>query len=130
MDTIVQMLDELSAIRAKQAEVGDELQSRIDEILTPEMKKQIEELTTEYADKIKAAGANADELEKSVRDAVLKNGESVKGTFLHAVFSKGRVSWDNAVLDRYLKTHPELEMARKQGDSSVSIRAVKSITTR
>jgi hypothetical protein len=53
---------------------------------------------------------------------VLKNGATVRGSYLMAVWSKGRVSWDDKGLSNYAQAHPDLLQYRKQGDPSISIR--------
>jgi hypothetical protein len=60
-----------------------------------------------------------------VKSQVLSGGATVKGTHYMAVYAKGRVSWDNKALDGYAVAHPEILILRKEGEPSVSFRAVK-----
>jgi hypothetical protein len=55
---------------------------------------------------------------------VIAHGASVKAKFLHAVFTKGRVSWDTKMLDGLALAFPRLNEARKEGDPSVSLRKI------
>ena len=60
-----------------------------------------------------------------VRELVLTLKESVKGTQRHAVYFKGRVTWDSTLLKGYAIANPEVLQMRKVGKPSVSIRKVK-----
>ncbi len=62
-----------------------------------------------------------DTLTEKVKAAFIENGESVKGASLHAVYSKGRVSWE---LEGLMMIIPQLKDARKEGDPSVTIRRI------
>ena len=66
-----------------------------------------------------------DQLTQRVKEAVLAHGASVKGTGLHAVYSPGRVSWDEKFLQGYAATHEEILQARIEGKASVSLRKVR-----
>lgn len=99
-------------------------QTLIDQVLTPEIKAKIAEIEAEFAGKTEAANANIAALTKEVKGMVILAGESIKADHLHAIFVKGRTSWDTKVLDRYANAHPEILIARLEGDPSVSIRKV------
>lgn len=70
--------------------------------------------------------ANIAGLEASVKAEVVAAGASVKGTRLHAVYARGRVSWDTPGLDGYAVANPEIGTFKRVGEPSVSIRAVPS----
>ena len=74
---------------------------------------------------METAQANAAELENKVKSLVVEGGKTEKGERLQAVYTKGRVSWDTKAIDGYAISHPELFAFRKEGEPSVSIRAVK-----
>lgn len=63
--------------------------------------------------------------ENNARAAVVALGASVKGEHLHAVYSKGRATWDGKLLEGYAVAHPEVLACRNVGEPTVSIRAVK-----
>ena len=65
------------------------------------------------------------EYESKIKQSVLGFGASVKGSFLHAVYVKGRVSLDIKILDNFVNQYPEIGVARNEGDPSVSLRASK-----
>jgi len=98
--------------RAEQSAIPAEVQARLDEI------------AAEFGDKAAAVNDNIAALEAQVKEAVLAEGETIKGGALQAVWVKGRVSWDSKALDGYCKAHPELAEYRKQGEPSVAIRKV------
>jgi hypothetical protein len=63
-------------------------------------------------------------LSSEIKQEVTRYGASVKGTHLYAVYARGRVTWDTKGLDRYAVEHPEVMHFRKQGQPTVSLRAV------
>jgi hypothetical protein len=67
----------------------------------------------------------AGSIESEVREAVLIGGASVKGAALHAIFNRGRVSYDSKGLDALAVVVPEVLNFRKEGEPSVAIREVK-----
>ena len=115
-------LDQLSELYAQRDLSTLEKQRMIDAILTPEIKAKIAEIEAEFSGKSEVVSEKIAALESEIKEAVKLNGASIKGQFLQAVFTKGRVSWDSKSLDGYLKAHPELEEFRKEGEPSVSLR--------
>ena len=59
------------------------------------------------------------------RAAVIALGASVKGEHLHAVYTKGRETWDGKLLSGYAIAHPDVLACRNIGAPSVSIRAAR-----
>jgi len=102
-----------------------EKQRLLDEVYSAEIKTRMAEIEAEFAAQTEAVTANIAQLEAEVKQAVVEFGASVKGTVYHAVFAKGRVSWDTKSLDGYATAHPELLTFRKEGEPSVSLRAAK-----
>lgn len=117
-------LDELSELYAQRDLATLDKQRLLDEILTAEIKARMADIDAEFSGKTKVVDEKIKALEAEVKQDVLQNGASVKGQFLHAVFTKGRVTWDSKSLDGYAKAHPELLEYRKEGDPSVSLRKV------
>jgi hypothetical protein len=118
------MLDQLANFYAQRDVLSIEKQELIDQILTPEIKARLEEIEVEFADRIEAVDANISVLEEEVRNEVLRHGSSVKGTFLRAVWNKGRVSWDTHGMEGYAQEHPEILAFRRQGQPYVSLTKV------
>ncbi len=116
------------AIQAEQqAEIAKhytpEIQAKIEEI-ERKYQAQIEDLDAEYAGKSEAVDANITRLENEIRDDVKSHGSTVKGQYLMAVYSKGRVSWDSKKLDGMMIILPQLAEARKESEPSVAIRKI------
>ena len=122
---IKQKLDQLAEFHAQRDVAMLEKQALLDEIYTAEIKSRMAEIEAEFAGKTEAVNENIAALEAEIKQAVVAHGASVKGTVFHAVFAKGRVSWDTKSLDGYATAHPELLSFRKEGEPSVSIRVSK-----
>ena len=125
MATIEQMLDLMSEYQSARDAISLQKQSIIDGIYTPEIRAAVAEVEAEFALKSKAVDENIAELDKQIRDGVLVHGETVRGTYLMAVWSKGREgSWDGSKLKGYAAAHPEiLQFKKPDGEPSVSIKA-------
>ena len=121
---IEKKLDELAELYAQRDLAAMDKQKLLDELMTPEIKQKMLEIDAEFADKTEAVNDKIAALEAEVKEAVKHNGASVKGKFLHAVFTKGRVSWDNKGLDGLMVAVPQLAQFRKEGEPSVSLRKV------
>jgi len=118
---IAAMLDQLANYYAQRDVLALQKQELIDQILTPEIKARLEEIETEFAGRLEAVEENIARLEAEVREEALRHGASVKGTFLRAVWTPGRVSWDTREMERYSQEHPEILAFRKQGQPFVRI---------
>lgn len=64
-------------------------------------------------------------VESFVKTKTIAYGQSVKGSRLHAVYTKGRVSWNDDKLAGFALAHPEILEARKEGAAFASVREVK-----
>ncbi len=119
---IKKMLGILAGKRAGLEVMVEENEEERDAVLTPEMQVVLAEIGRRFADK--SAGLRKDifEMEMEIKQATLAFGESVKGGSLLAVWSKGRVSWDDKGLVGFAIAHPEINRFRKVGKSSASIR--------
>jgi len=113
---ISQKLDKLANFYAQRDVLNLEKQELIDQVFTPEIKARIAEIEAEFAGRREAVDANIAALEDEIRKDVVAHGETITGSFLRAVWIKGRVTWDTRSLDRYAKTHPEVVSFRKQGE--------------
>lgn len=117
-----EMLDKLAELYAQRDLAEMDKKNLIDQVLTPEIKAQIEDIEIEFADKTEAINTTAEELENQIKELVKQLGETTKGDHIMAVFNKGRVSWDNRKLEGMMSLIPQLAEARKEGEPSVSIR--------
>ena len=121
---ITKKLDELSEVRAAADVTRLDYEAKRREILA-KVQDELTALDAEFAPMLEAANMRVAELEADIKARVLEFGSSVKSTILHAIFSKGRVTWDAKALDGYAAGHPEIAAFRKEGEPSVSIRVVK-----
>jgi len=117
-------LDRLAGLQAQEDLLRLKKQELINEILTAEIKEQINAVEVEFEPEFQTINNNIDVLSKAIKEEVIGLGESVKGSVLQAVYAKGRVTWDNKGLGGYVISHPELNQFKKVGDPSVSIRKV------
>jgi hypothetical protein len=121
---ITTKLDELAELRASLDVVALEKQAAIDSVYTPEIHAKISDIEIEFAGKAQVAIEKAAALEAEIKDAVIEGGETVKGSFLMAVWAKGRTSWDTKGLDKAIQLIPTLAQYKSEGSPSVSIRKV------
>ena len=125
MNHIVAKLEELTELKAAAEITRLDYEAKRDEILKA-VQAELEALEAEYAPLLEAAAARISALELEVKDEVLQHGASVKGGGWYAMYSRGRVTWDNKALDSYARAHPEIIRFRKEGAPSVSLRVVKA----
>ena len=119
-------LEQLAEAYAQRDVIVLDKQAAIDVVLTAELKQQLAEVEARFLSHAAAVNAVVAMLEATVKQAVIQHGASVKGPVLHAVYNKGRVTWDTKALDGYVVAHPELLVLRKEGEPSVSLRMVRS----
>ena len=123
MDTIAAKLDELSDVRAALDVARQDYETKRFEILRT-VQAELDALTVEYQPLFDTSEERITVLTEEIKRQVLDHGASVKGAHLHAVYARGRVTWYTQGLDRYAVEHPEVIRFRKQGQPSVSLRAV------
>jgi len=120
---VTDKLNKLSDMQAAMDFIRLHYQELRDLILTPEIRAALAEIDAEERTASEAASAGIATLTDEIKAEVVASGATVKGSFLQAVWSKGRVSWDTKSLDGYAAAHPEIAQFRKEGAPSVSIRA-------
>ena len=117
---IINMLNQLGELRAKATEIETKKQEIIDRALL------VVKPTLEKLDEKKCAFEKRIETyTEAIKIDVKKHGESVKGNTLHAVFNKGRITWQDDKLQGYAVDHPDILTFRKEGEPSVAIREIK-----
>lgn len=117
---ISKKLDQLANFQAQRDVFALEKKELIDQVLTPEIKTRMEEIEAEFSGRLQSVNDNIAALEEEIKKDVLKHGTSIRGTFLRAVWNKGRVTWDTKRMESYASTHPEILKFRKQGVPFVS----------
>lgn len=121
-DEIKAKLDKLADFQAQLDVLNMDKQALIDTVLTAEVKQKLADIEAEFAGKSEDASKNRAALEEEIKAAVKEHGASVKGTALHAVWVKGRTSWDSKKLEGLMMVVPQLAEARTIGEPSVSLR--------
>jgi len=118
-------LEQLADYLTERDTINLEKQALLEAIYTPEIKAYIAEIEAEFSEKINKIAEKIAALETEIKQSVITYGASVKGSYLQAIYARGRVSWDTKSLDGYAAAHPELLAFRREGEPSVSIRVVK-----
>ena len=121
---ILVKLEALAEVRAAVEVTRLDYEARREEILKT-VKAELDALAAEYEPLLTSANERAAELEAEVKHEVAEHGASLKGSRLHAVYSRGRIAWDTQGLEGYAAAHPEVLTFRKEGQPSVSLRASK-----
>jgi hypothetical protein len=116
-DRIAELVEAKRLATAIHAEYEQRRESVMEQI-----RAQLEALDAEFSDRLRAADEEVGRLEGEVKEAVRELGESVKQEGIHAIYMRGRVTWDTPGLTRYAETHPEVQEFRRIGAPSVSIR--------
>jgi hypothetical protein len=128
MDHIIAKLNELADVRAASDMTRREYEARRAEILAA-VQAELDALEAEFQPLLESAARRQEALEAEVRSDVLELGGSVRGAHVHAVFARGRVSWDTRRLDRYAEEHPEVLAFRREGAPIVSLRWDRELRT-
>lgn len=123
---IEEKLDKLAVFYNQRDRVEMSKQEAINMILTDEIRQQLQDIEEEFALQTESVNKNIKVLENEIKDDVVMESKSVKGSFLQAVYSKPRVTWDTKALDGYAVANPDLLLFKKSnGVPSVSIRVMK-----
>jgi hypothetical protein len=123
-DEIRMRLDELSEVMSARDVARIDHQTARQALIPPEIQTALADLDAEFTMRDAAIALNLQELETEIKQAVLAHGASVKGTHVHAVWSKPRVNWDARGLDRYAAQHPGILVLRSESDPSVALRKI------
>lgn len=105
------------------AKIDADLQARVGDIFAQVERRKME-IDAEFSGKAEAARENMDKLTNTIKDEVAQIGHSVKGDYYHAVYVKGRVTWNTDMLDGMIAVIPQLAKARKEGKPSVTLRRI------
>lgn len=117
-------LDELYELQAQRTVAELDKQALIDSVMTPEIKEKLDEINAEFASRVAVLDEKITILTDEIKKDVIEHGESLKGTYLQAVYMKGRVSWDTKKLEGLMMVIPQVSEARSVGEPSVSIRKI------
>jgi len=120
-----------SSLEEIEAQATREAKAKIDAVLqekTSDVYAQLairkQEIEVEFGDKLDALNSNISKLTDEIKADVEREGKSIKGKLLHAVYAAGRITWNTDKMEAWLVDHPFLREARKEGKPSVSIRKI------
>jgi len=121
---IEEKLERLHDLKEQQGEIKHQFEILRDEIFTPEVRAMLKALDEDEQLSLAEINDRIEELTADIKRLVLKQGSSIKSEHLHAVYMKGRVSWNTKALDGVAAIYPEVAALKKVGKPSVSIRAI------
>ena len=119
-------MDQLQAARIAAENARDEYEARRQAILK-QVREELDALDAEFGPLISEKEEAAALAEADVRDAALAYGASFKHVGIHAVYARGRVTWDGKGLTEYARDHPDVEAFKKVGEPTVSLRFEKAV---
>ncbi|HEY6072555.1 MAG TPA: hypothetical protein VIV15_03970 [Anaerolineales bacterium] len=122
-EAVAAKLERLSSLRSAADLARLDYESKRSEILQ-KVQGELDALELEYQPILQNVDENIDELENEIKTDVLLHGESVTAGGFRAVYTRGRVTWDNSGIEKYAQAHPEVLEYRKQGAPIVVLRAV------
>lgn len=120
-EQVTEKLERLSSLRNAAEFTRLDYETKQKEILKA-VQAELDALDVEYKPVLEAAQQNIATLENEIKTDVLLYGESVSGGMYRAVYTQGRVSWDNDGMSKYSALHPEVLRFRKQGQPIVTLR--------
>jgi len=120
-ESVLQKLERLADLRAAADLARIDYEARRLEILKT-VQEELDAVEAEFKPALDAATENAAVLEAEIKNDVLLRGESLRGSMVHAIYTRGRVSWDASAMNEYARDHPDVLPFRKEGQPSVSIR--------
>lgn len=121
----------LAAYAAKQEELQEfgafceAQQAELWRSIPSEVREALDRVETSRKNGIATLVGEIDTLATKIKQHVLALHGSIKHAGYQAVYTPGRVAWDDTWLQGYAATHAELLLARKEGQPSVSIRKAK-----
>ena len=121
MQSTEQLLDQYAEIKSQADLLRLDKETRRQMVLAT-VQAELDALDAEYDPALEAAAEKLTTLESQIKAQAITRGETVKGNYFSAIFTKPRVTWDTKGLDGYAVAHPEIVAFRKIGDPSVSIR--------
>ena len=114
---------ELEAVRDDRAQLEEEVKAKTAKVYA-DIAQRKNDIEIEFSGKADDVETNIKKLESEIKAEVKAEGKSVKGKFFHAVYVKGRVTWNTDKMDAWMNDHPFLKEARKEGEPSITIRKV------
>ncbi len=127
-EAVISKLKRLADLRAAADVARMDYEAKRDEILK-KVQTELDAIDLEFRPILDAAEENAADLEAEIKNDVLLRGESLRGGAYQAVYMKGRVTYDAHAMDEYARGHPDVLKYRREGQPSVSLKAVSELPT-
>ena len=118
------LLDDLFEARCFLDALNLRRKDALDALITSEIRSKMLSIEAEFEEPIGEQAARVTAMETDIKLRVAGEGYSTKGTHIHAVWMKGRVTWDSKALEGYAKAEPKLLAFRTEGSPSVTLRGV------
>lgn len=122
---ILSILDALGEAKGRLDVLESDHKAQIEALIPPDVKLAMLAIEANHEAEKEQIEEMVAMLEKKTKELVVAHGSTVKGRFAQAVYTKGRVSWDDKGLSSLMEEVPVLRHFRKEGEPSVSIRVVK-----
>jgi FAD/FMN-containing dehydrogenase len=124
-EQVIEKLERLSNLRNAAEFTRLNYETKRKELLKA-IQAELDALEAEYQPICERVEENIASLENEIKTDVLLWGESIAGGMYRAVYTQGRVSWDNDGMLKYAEAHPDVLRFRKQGQPVVSLRIIDS----
>lgn len=124
MDPTTELLQKLSELYAERDKTSAATQALIDKAIEP-VAAILAEIREEAAPREAAINAAIAALEDRVKAEAIDLHQSISTDKILVKFTAGRVTWDNAALEGYAATNPEINQFKKQGKAYASIERKK-----
>ena len=101
----------------------EELMNKLEELSS--LRKQFNEKKNQFDEQTYDLQARIKLLEEEIKTAVLELKQSLKGKGIDVIYNKGRETWDGKILTGFAVAHPEILIAKKIGQPTVSFKPHK-----
>lgn len=122
--TIRRLMEDIATRKAALAELARWKMHAERAILTEAQRAELDSIDATYRTESDPLLALQRDKEDELKSHILRHEASVKHAGLHAVYVKGRITWDAAKLEGYAMAHPEINAAKTVAKPTVSIREV------
>ena len=123
MNTI-EKLDQLAELESQEDAIKlhyDELRRKA---VPDEIRQALDDIAAEEQTALNALSEGILKLRDEIKADVVHGGASVKANHIHAVYNKGRISWNTKGLEGLMVAFPELAKMRKEGNPYVTFRKI------
>jgi len=125
MNEIQEKLEQYKALVANQKEVESQQENLPYLYIPRDIWETYEARRDQYQAELDGIESEIKQLGDEIKAEVAEVGETVNGEGIKAVFTKGRVSWNDSFLMGLATIHPAIMQGRTVGKASVSIRVEK-----